>query len=99
MIVLKTRYATENEPSTVVVAKSPIATGMSAPPGFARIRSTIARDSSIPSTGTPRRASGRAIRPVPMPSSSARPVPASAAMNSTTASTASGSNMSATDSS
>ena len=36
MIVLKTRYATENVPSTVVVAKSPIVTAMSSPPGFAR---------------------------------------------------------------
>ena len=39
--------------------KSPIATGMSAPPGFACRRAAIARDSSIPATGTPRCASGR----------------------------------------
>ena len=32
---------------------------------------------SMPWTGTPRRASGRAMRPVPMPSSRARPPPAS----------------------
>ncbi len=74
MIVLKTRYATENVPSTVVVAKSPIVTPTSSPPGFARSLATIAFDSSIPWTGTPRCASGSATRPVPIPSSSARPL-------------------------
>jgi hypothetical protein len=69
MMVLKTRYATENVPSTVVVAKSPIATPIASPPGLARSRAAIARDSSMPWTGTPRRASGSAIRPVPMPNS------------------------------
>ena len=43
--------------------------------GFARSRSTIAVDRSIPWTGTPRPASGSAMRPVPIPSSSARPPP------------------------
>src|SRR5436190_4641809 len=42
---------------------------------------------SIPWTGTPRFASGSAIRPVPIASSSAGPSPASAARNSTTGST------------
>jgi len=45
--VLKTRYAIENVPSTVVVEKSPIVTGMSAPPGFARSLATIAFDRSL----------------------------------------------------
>src|SRR5215467_13113447 len=72
MIVLNTRYATENVPSTLVVAKSPIVTPTASPPGLARSRATIARDRSMPWTGTPRRASGKAIRPVPTPSSSAR---------------------------
>ena len=36
--MLKTRYASLNVPSTVVVAKSPIATLISSPPGFARSR-------------------------------------------------------------
>ena len=56
----------------------------SSPPGFARSLATIARDRSIPCTGTPRCASGSAIRPVPIPSSSARPLPASPARKSTT---------------
>ena len=99
MIVLKTRYATENVPSTVVVAKSPIVTPMSSPPGFARSLAAMAFDSSIPCTGTPRRASGSAIRPVPIPSSSAEPSPASSARKSTIGSTTAGSNVSAADSS
>jgi hypothetical protein len=78
-------------PSTRVVAKSPIATGISSPPGFARSRATIASERSIPRTGTPRSASGSAIRPVPMPSSSAAPSPASSARKSTAASIAAGS--------
>ena len=73
MIVLKTRYATENVPSTLVVAKSPIVTPMPPPPGLARSLATMARDMSMPCTGTPRPASGSAMRPVPMPSSRARP--------------------------
>jgi hypothetical protein len=51
-------------------------------------------DSSIPCTGTPRRRSGMAIRPVPMPSSSAAPLPASSARKSTTGSTTTGANSS-----
>ena len=47
---------------------------MSSPPGFARSFATIAFDRSIPCTCTPRRASGSAIRPVPIPNSSARPL-------------------------
>jgi len=50
MIVLKTRYATENVPSTVVVAKSPMVTPISRPPGFARSLAAIAFDNSIPWT-------------------------------------------------
>lgn len=99
MIVLKTRYATANAPATVVVAKSPIVTPTASPPGFARSLAAIARDSSIPCTGTPRRASGSAIRPVPTPSSSARPSPASSARRSTAGSTTAGSNIAAADSS
>jgi len=98
-IVLKTRYATENVPCTVVVAKSPIVTRMSSPPGFARSLATIAFDNSIPCTCTPRCASGSAIRPVPIPSSSARPLPASSTSRSTTGSTTAESNISAADSS
>jgi hypothetical protein len=48
MTVLKTRYATENVPSTFVVAKSPIVTPIASPPGLARSRAAIARDSSMP---------------------------------------------------
>ena len=40
-----------NVPSTVVVAKSPIATGMASPPGLARSLATIASERSIPCTG------------------------------------------------
>ena len=56
VIVLKTRYTRPKVPSTVVVAKSPIVTPTSSPPGLARIRATIASDRSIPCTATPRRA-------------------------------------------
>ena len=77
-------------PSIVVVAMSPMATGMSSPPGLARSRATMARDSSMPCTSTPRRASGSAIRPVPMASSSARPPPASSASTPAVASTVPG---------
>jgi hypothetical protein len=74
-------------------------TPIASPPGLARSRAVIARDSSMPWTGTPRRASGRAIRPVPLPSSRARPPPASSASASTTGPTAPASNMSADSSS
>jgi hypothetical protein len=67
--------------------------------GLARSGETIALDSSMPCTGTPRRVSGSAIRPVPIPNSSARPLPATSARKSTTASTTAGSNVSAADSS
>ncbi len=98
-IVLKTRYAREKVPSIVVVAKSPMATGMASPPGLARSRATMARDRSMPCTSTPRRASGSAIRPVPMPNSSARPPPASPASTSATVSVKAGSNMPSDESS
>ena len=83
-----------NLPSTLVVAKSPMVTPMSSSPGLARSSATMSGDRSIPCTRTPRRLSGRAMRPVPMPSSSAAPVPASSARNRTTGSTAAGSNSS-----
>ena len=86
-------------PSTVVVAMSPMATGMAAPPGLARSRATMARDRSMPCTSTPRRVSGSAIRPVPMPNSSARPPPASPASTSATVSVKEGSNMPSDESS
>ena len=75
MIVLTTRYATENVPSTFVVAKSPIVTPIRSAPGLACSFATIASDRSMPCTRTPRSESGNAIRPVPMPSSSALAVP------------------------
>jgi hypothetical protein len=81
------------------VAKSPIVMPMSSPPGFARSLATIAFDNSIPWTGTPRCASGSAIRPVPIPSSRARPLPTIAVRKSTAGSTTVGSNISAADSS
>ena len=98
-MVLKTTYARENDPFTVVVAQSPIVTPMSSPPRFARSLATIAFDRSIPCIDTPRRASGRAIRPVPIPNSSARPLPASSTRTSTTGSITSASNISASESS
>ena len=49
-----------------MVAKSPIATSISSPPGFARSLATIASERSIPATRTPRCESGSAIRPVPI---------------------------------
>ena len=58
-------------------------TGIASPPGLARSRATIASEESMPCTSTPRAAKGRATRPVPMPSSSARPPPASRASVST----------------
>lgn len=99
MIVLKTRYATEKPPATMAVAKSPIVTPIASPPGLARSRSAIARDSSMPCTSTPRSDSGNATRPVPTPSSRALPEPASSASRSTAGPTTSGANMSAADSS
>lgn len=69
------------------------------PPGLALSRAVIARDMSMPCTGTPRPARGSAIRPMPTPNSSARPPPASRARRSTAGSTASGVNMPADDSS
>ena len=98
-MVLKTRYATENEPSAFAVAKSPMVTPMRSPPGLPRSFSAIAADESMPCTGTPRASSGSAMRPVPTPSSSARPSPASVTRKSTTGSTTSGANISAEDSS
>ena len=66
-----------------VVEKSPIVTSIASPPGLARRRATIGGERSMPLTRTPRAASGRAIRPVPIASSSARPSPASSARKST----------------
>jgi hypothetical protein len=73
MRLLNTTNASKKVPSTFVVAKSPIVTGISSPPGFSRSFAIIASDRSIPCTRTPRCESGKAIRPVPMPSSSAAP--------------------------
>ncbi len=67
-------------------------TPMASPPGLARSRATMAFDRSMPCTGTPRAASGSAMRPVPMPSSSARPSPARPARKSAVAATTAGSN-------
>ena len=50
-----------------------------------RSRLTIAFDMSMPWTGTPRSRSGTAIRPVPIASSSARPLPPARARKSTVA--------------
>ena len=91
MIVFATTYATVNVPFTVAVAKSPTVTPIRSAPGFARSRASIASDSSIPCTGTPRAASGSAIRPVPMPSSSAAPPAASSTRRSTIGPTTAGS--------
>ena len=93
--MLNTRYTSENSPSTRVSAKEPIATSNPAPPSLARSCSTMSAESSIPATGTPRRANGSAIRPVPIPNSSARPEPASPANTSTTGSTTSDANIAA----
>jgi hypothetical protein len=68
---------------------------MSSLPGFARKAATMASELSIPATRTPRSASGSAIRPVPIPNSTAPPAPASPASMSTTGVTTAGSNMSA----
>ena len=62
---------------------SPIVTLMRLAWSLARRRSAIAVDSSIPDTRTPRSASGRATRPVPMANSSALPSPANSASRST----------------
>ena len=67
--------------------------------GFARSLATIAFDKSIPCTGTPRCPSGSAIRPVPIPSSSARPLPASSTRRSITGSMSPASNSTSVDSS
>ena len=52
--VLNTRYASRNGPVTATSAMSPMTVGIDAPPGFARISSTIAAEPSMPSTTTPR---------------------------------------------
>lgn len=98
-MVLKTRWTTANSPGTRAVVMSPTVTSIASPPGLARIRSIMARDMSMPATGTPRAASGSAILPVPTANSSTLPPPASSASRSTTGSTASGRNMAALDSS
>ena len=58
------------------MAMSPAITGMAVSSALVRSCSIIGRDSSMPVTGTPRRARGMATRPVPMANSSARPSPA-----------------------
>jgi hypothetical protein len=79
---LPTTHTSRNGPVTGTSAMSPMVTGIASPPGLARIRSTIAREASSPSTATPRAASGSATRPVPIASSSTRPsAPASPARN------------------
>ena len=80
---------------------SPIVTGIdaSSPPGFALSRATIARDNSMPATGTPREASGIAMRPVPIANSSARPPSARAASRSSCGPMTAGSSVSAVSSS
>jgi hypothetical protein len=72
---------------------SPMVTEMASPPGLLRSLAAIARDSSMPCTGMPRCDSGNPMRPVPMASSSARPLPASSASRLTAGSIASGWNM------
>jgi len=67
-------------------AKLPIVTGIARPPGLVRSFSTIAADESIPSTLMPRAWSGKARRPVPIPSSRTRPLPASSASKATASS-------------
>ena len=80
-------------PSTRVVAMSPIVTSMRCASSLARSCSTMAVESSIPDTGTPRAASGNATRPVPTANSSAAPSPASSASRSTVGPSTSGSNI------
>ncbi len=75
--VLKAMKMSEKLPSTSTSAKSPIVTGTASPSGFSRSFDTIARDASIPCTSRPRRTSGSAMRPVPIPNSRTRPPPAS----------------------
>ncbi len=58
-------------------------TGIVLPPGLARSRATISGDASMPSTATPRPASGRATRPLLTASSSTGPPAARPAKNST----------------
>jgi hypothetical protein len=72
-----------------VVAKSPSTASIPAASGFARSRDSIASELSIPATRTPLSESGIAIRPVPIPNSSAAPSPAYAASISTTGPTTS----------
>ena len=55
LIVLKTRYTSENASLTRVAEKSPIATGISSPPGFARSWATMSGERSMPRTAHPRR--------------------------------------------
>jgi hypothetical protein len=61
-------------------------------PGRVRRCATMASDRSMPCTRIPRWRSGSATRPVPMPNSSASPVAARVARNSTAGSSALGSN-------
>src|SRR5262249_47469386 len=63
----------------------PSATSIWLPPTFARRRSSMAGEASMPWTRTPRSASGKAMRPAPMPSSSAGPTCARSARKSTAA--------------
>src|SRR6478735_1068121 len=72
---------------------SPIVTGNRSPPGLRRSSATIASEKSMPCTSTPRAASGRATRPVPIASSRAGPSPASSCSRSTVGPSTWGSNM------
>ena len=88
--MLATRYASENVPSTVVVGEvadgdvDPLGARLGLQLGDHRLREVD------PVHGTPRAASGKAIRPVPMPSSSAEPPCACSTRKSTIGSTTSG---------
>ena len=46
--MLKATKTTRNVPSTGTSAKSPIVTGIASPPGFARSRSTMRSEASMP---------------------------------------------------
>ncbi len=69
---------------------SPIVTSIASAPGFFCSCATMSAESSMPATGTPRRLSGRPMRPVPMANSNARPSPANDARKSTVSSTTAG---------
>ncbi|GGK79692.1 hypothetical protein GCM10012284_12140 [Mangrovihabitans endophyticus] len=80
-MLFQTMYTSENCPATVVVAMSPITTGMSV--RFLLSWSAIGWESSMPATGTPCSIGGMATLPVPMANSSAWPSSASSARKRT----------------